>query len=82
MPAEHHGEDFLGNLSMREILVMTSRTSSSTDCRVLVGRQDNLWGRECSGNFRWREIAWQLCIGNPRFSGGGNHISDEKRDKE
>ena len=21
-------------------------------------------------------------IGNPRFSGGGNHISEEKRDKE
>ena len=35
-------------------------------------RQDSLWGRECSDNFSWREIASQRCIWQPgpRFSGG------------
>ena len=32
---------------------------------VEVGRQDNIWGRDCSGNFPWREIVWQRCISNP-----------------
>ena len=36
---------------------------------VEVGRQDSFWGRECSGNFPWQEIAWQRYISNPRFSG-------------
>ena len=40
---------------------------------VEVRRQDSLWGRECSGNFPWREIAWQRCLGNPRFSGGKSY---------
>ena len=35
---------------------------------VEVGRQDSLWGREYSGNFPWREIAWQRCIWQPAFS--------------
>ena len=32
-----------------------------------VGRQDSLWGPDCSGNFPWREIAWQPCIWQPSF---------------
>ena len=51
--------DFSGNLSVQEILVMTSCTSDRTDCRGAGGRQDSLWGRECSGNFPLQEIAWQ-----------------------
>ena len=32
---------------------------------VEVGRQDSLWGWESSsGNFTWREIAWQWCWPN------------------
>ena len=45
---------------MQEILVMTSRTSARPPVETVgveVGRQENLWGRECSGNFPWREIA-------------------------
>ena len=34
---------------------------------VEVGRQDSLWERECSGNFPWREIAWQRCNWQPAF---------------
>ena len=33
-----------------------------------VGRQDSLWGRECSGNFPWREIAWKRCIWQPAYT--------------
>ena len=31
------------------------------------GGVDSIWARECSGNFPWREIAWQRCIWQPPF---------------
>ena len=62
---------FLRNLSMREILAMTSRTSVRLSAvqtvGVEVGRNENLWGWECSGNFPWRVVTWKRCIWQPAF---------------
>ena len=73
---------FLGNLSMREMSAYASPPRRPVQTvGVEVGREDRLWGRECSGNFSSRQIAWQRCIWQPVFL-AGNHITDEQRDKE
>ena len=59
------------SIHMREILAMTSAYARPRvqTVGVEVGRQDSLWGPECSGNFPWREVAWQ----HRRFSGGKSY---------
>ena len=57
---------------------------------VEVGRQDRVWGQECSGNFPWREIAWQRCIRQPAFfwreillvKSNGIRIKEQKKVRE
>ena len=46
---------------------------------VEVGRQDSLWGRECSGYFSSRG---SVAFGNPRVLPAGKPISNEQRNKE
>ena len=58
------GKKILGNLSMREILVMTSayvRPPLQT-VGVEVGRKDGLWGRGCPGKFLGGKSHGQRCI--------------------
>ena len=66
------GKIDLGSLSMREMLVKTHVCPPVQTVVVEAGKQDSLWGLECSGNFPW-EIAWQRCISNPRFFGGKSY---------
>ena len=57
---------------------------------VEVGRQDNVWQRECSANFPWREIARQRSIWQPAFfwreiilvKSNGIKIKEQKRPRE
>ena len=56
------GKDFLGNLSMREMLVMTSAyvcQPARTEYQGEGGEAGSVWGWECVSNFPWREIAEQ-----------------------
>ena len=82
------GKIFLGNLSMRKILVMTS----STSVRTLSGWR---WGGREAGGPLGTGVFEQFSLvgnspgsvafGNPRFSGGKSSIideQDEQRDKE
>ena len=47
---------------MPEMLVVTVQTVGAE-----VGREDSVWGRECSGNLPWWGIAWQRCNWEPAF---------------
>ena len=73
------GKIFLGNLSMRKILVMTSSTSVRPYVRCRggggeAGRQESLWARECSSNFpRWEISLAALHLATRVFL-AGNHL--------
>ena len=44
-----HARNFVYDVSVRPTVETV---------RVEVGREYCVWGRECSGHFPWREIAW------------------------
>ena len=64
---------FLGNLSMREMLVMASRTSFRPPVQTVgveVVTQESLWGRECSAIFLGWKSHGSIAFGNLRLFGG------------
>ena len=80
------GKIFLRNLSMREILVMTSRTSFRLSAvqtvGVEVGEEREPLGMGLFGQFSLARSHVEALHLKTRVSLAGNHISDEQRDKE
>ena len=63
----------LGYLSMREILVKTSRRSARTDCRGGGGEVGQPLGTGVFWQFSLAGDHVPRCISNPRFSGGKSY---------
>ena len=68
-PVENHRSDYLANLSMRKILVMTS-AYARTDCRGGDWEAGSLWGRAI---FLGGKSRGSVAFGNRHFSGGKSY---------